>query len=300
MPYDLSEKLVIGITSRALFDLDEAHRVYSEYGLEAYRAYQIQRESEPIDLGTGFPLVRSLLGINDLGEQRLVEVILISRNDADSGMRIINSVETHGIDITRFAFTDGPTVHRYLKPFHCDLFLSAQAEDVRNALDAGFPAALVYPPPNSIPDQTDQVKIAFDGDAVLFDAESERIFQEQGIDAFRKHEAALEETPLNPGPFKDFLKAVGRIQQAFPESDNPIRTALVTARDAPASKRPIKTLRAWGIRLDECFFLGGIEKAPILNALRPHIYFDDQSLHLESSAVSTPSAQVLTDPESSG
>ena len=126
MPYNLSEKLVIGITSRALFDLDEAHRVYSEHGLEAYRAYQIQRESEPIDLGTGFPLVRSLLGINELGEQRLVEVILISRNDADSGMRIINSVETHDIDITRFAFTDGPTVHRYLKPFHCDLFLLQQ------------------------------------------------------------------------------------------------------------------------------------------------------------------------------
>ena len=300
MPYNLSDKLVIGITSRALFDLDDAHRVYSEYGLEAYRTYQIQRETEPLDPGTGFPLVRSLLGINDLGEQRLVEVILISRNDADSGMRIINSVEAHGIDITRFAFTDGATAHRYLRPFDCDLFLSAQAEDVRNALDAGFPAALVYPPPSTIPDETGQVRIAFDGDAVLFDDESERIFQEKGIDAFKKHEAELEETPLNPGPFKDFLQAISKIQRAFPESDNPIRTALVTARDAPAHKRPIKTLRAWGIRLDECFFLGGIEKGPILNALRPHIYFDDQRVHLESSAMSTPSAQVLSDPESRG
>jgi 5'-nucleotidase len=297
MPYNLSDKLVIGITSRALFDLDEAHRIYSEHGLEAYRDYQIQLETEPLDPGTGLPLVRSLLGINDLGKQRFVEVILISRNDADSGMRIINSVEAHGIDITRFAFTDGPTAHRYLKPFYCDLFLSAQAEDVRNALNAGFPAALVYPPPSSAPDETGQVRIAFDGDAVLFDDESERIFQEQGLDAFKKHEAALEETPLNPGPFKDFLQAISKIQRAFPESDNPIRTALVTARDAPAHKRPLKTLRAWGIRLDECFFLGGIEKGPILDALRPHIYFDDQRLHLESSAKFTPSAQVLSDPE---
>ena len=300
MPYNLSEKLVIGITSRALFDLDEAHRVYSKQGLEAYRAYQIQRETEILDPGTGFPLVKSLLRINDLGKGRLVEVILISRNDADSGMRIMNSVEAHDIDITRFAFTDGPTAHRYLKPFYCDLFLSAQAEDVQNALDAGFPAALVYPPPSPIPDEKGQVRIAFDGDAVLFDDESERIFQEQGIEAFKRHEAELEGTPLNPGPFKDFLDAVSKIQRAFPESDNPIRTALVTSRDAPAHKRPIKTLRAWGIRLDEYFFLGGIEKGSILNALSPHIYFDDQRIHLQSSATHTPSAQVLSDSESSG
>jgi len=297
MPYDLSEKLVIGITSRALFDLDEAHRVFAEHGVEAYRTYQIKREAETLDPGTGFPLVRSLLGINDLGKGRLVEVILISRNDADSGMRIINSIEAHRIDITRFVFTDGPTAHRYLKPFYCDLFLSAQAEDVRSALDAEFPAALVYPPPSPMPDETGQVKIAFDGDAVLFDDESERIFQEQGIEAFKKREAELAETPLNPGPFKDFLEAVSKIQQAFPESDNPIRTALVTARDAPAHKRVIKTLRAWGIRLDESFFLGGIDKGPILNALRPHIYFDDQRVHLESSAKSTPSAQILSEQE---
>jgi 5'-nucleotidase len=314
MPYDLSDKLVIGITSRALFDLDEAHSVYSEQGLEAYRAYQIQRETDPLDPGTGFPLVRSLLGINDLGQGRLVEVILISRNDADSGMRIMNSVESHEIDITRFVFTDGPSTNRYLSPLHCDLFLSAQPEDVRSALADGFPAALVYPPPiplasllanplasppGPLPDEKGQVRIAFDGDAVLFDDESERIFQEQGIEAFRRHEAKLEETPLNPGPFKNFLDAVGKIQRSFPESDNPIRTALVTSRDAPAHKRPIKTFRAWSIRLDECFFLGGIEKGPILNALRPHIYFDDQSIHLESSAMTTPSAQVLSNLESS-
>ncbi|MDP6102939.1 MAG: 5'-nucleotidase [Dehalococcoidia bacterium] len=300
MLYSLSEKLVIGITSRALFDLDEAHRVYSEQGLEAYRAYQIQREAETLGPGTGLPLVRSLLRINDLGKGRLVEVILISRNDADSGMRIMNSVEDHGLDITRFAFTDGPTAHRYLKPFYCDLFLSAQAEDVQNALDAGFPAALVYPPPSPLPDESGQVRIAFDGDAVLFDEQSERIFQEQGMEEFKRHEAELEETPLNPGPFMDFLEAISNIQRAFSDSDNPIRITLVTSRDAPAHKRPIKTLRAWGIRLDECFFLGGIEKGPILHALRPHIYFDDQRFHLESSAKNTPSAQVLSDLEPRG
>jgi len=293
LSYNQSEKLVIGITSRALFDLDEAHRVFSEHGLQAYRSYQIERENEPLDQGTGLPLVKSLLAINDLGENRLVEVILISRNDADSGMRIINSVEAHGLDITRFAFTDGPTSHRYLKPFDCNLFLSAQAEDVHNALAAGFPAALVYSPPNHMMEETKQVIIAFDGDAVLFDDESERIFQEHGLDAFKRHETELEETPLNPGPFKNFLEAISKIQQAFPESKNPIRTVLVTSRNAPAHKRPIKTMRAWGIKLDECFFLGGIEKGPILNALSPHIYFDDQRMHLESSKTHTPSAQVL-------
>lgn len=297
MPYNLSEKLVIGITSRALFNLDEAHRVYSEQGLEAYRRYQTERETENLEPGTGFSLVKSLLHINNFGKGRLVEVILISRNDADSGMRIMNSVEAHGLDITRFAFTDGPTAYRYLKPLYCDLLLSAAPSDVLAALAEGFPAALVYPPPSTKSEGEGPVKIAFDGDAVLFDDESERVFQKEGIEAFRKREAELEDTPLNPGPLKDFLDALNRIQRLFPESECPIRIALVTSRDAPAHKRPVKTLRAWGVRPDESFFLGGIDKGPILEALQPHIYFDDQRLHLESAAMSTPSAQVLPNTE---
>ena len=300
MSYELSDKLVIGITSRALFDLDDAHRIFAEEGLEAYRAHQIERETESLNPGTGFPLVRALLGINDRAKQRLVEVILISRNDADSGLRILNSIEAAGLDITRSVFTDGPTAHRYLDPYSCDLFLSAQADDVQAALSSGFPAALVYPSPNALPDDGDQVRIAFDGDAVLFGDESEQIFQSQGLDAFQQHEAEMEDTPLSPGPFKGFLDAIGRLQRSFSESDSPIRTALVTARGAPAHKRPIKTLRAWGIRIDESFFLGGIEKSRILDALRPHIYFDDQRVHLDSAAKSTPSAQVLSDPETPG
>ena len=300
MPYDLDDKLVVGITSRALFDLDDAHRIFDEQGLEAYRAYQMKRETEPLRPGTGFPLVESLLRINDRAEQRLVEVILISRNDSDSGMRILNSIEASGIDITRSVFTDGPTAHRYLNPYSCDLFLSAQAEDVKAALSAGFPAALVYPPPNAVPDDGDQVRIAFDGDAVLFGDESEQIFQSKGLDAFQKHEMEMEDTPLSPGPFKGFLDAIARLQGAFPESDSPIRTALITARGAPAHKRPIKTFRAWGIRINESFFLGGIEKSGIIDAFRPHIYFDDQRVHLDSAAKSTPSAQVLSVPETPG
>ena len=244
--------------------------------------------------------MKSLLRINDRAEQCLVEVILISRNDADSGLRILNSIEATGIDITRSVFTDGPTTHRYLDPYSCDLFLSAQAEDVKAALSGGFAAALVYPPPNAVPDDGDQVRIAFDGDAVLFDDESERIYQSKGLDAFQEHEAEMEATPLNPRPFKGFLDAIGRLQRSFSEAESPIRTALVTARSAPAHKRPIKTLRAWGIRIDGSFFLGGIEKSQILDALRPHIYFDDQRTHLDSAAKSTPSAQVLSDPEIPG
>lgn len=294
MPYNLDDKLVIGISSRALFDLDEANDVYEKDGLEAYRAYQREHENTLLNPGTGFPLVRSLLGINELSEQRLVEVVLISRNDAESGLRIFNSIQFHALDIPRAAFTDGRDAGKYLESFSCDLFLSAHERDVRAALKAGHPAALVYPPPKTMEKGEREVRIAFDGDAVLFSDESERIFREQGLEAFQQNEAQSENIPLNPGPFKGFLDAIVRIQNMFPEQKCPIRTALVTARIAPAHKRAVKTLRAWGVRVDESFFLGGIEKAKVLRVFRPHIYFDDQKSYLETAAPETPAALVPT------
>lgn len=298
MPYELDDLLVVGITSRALFDLDEADAVFRRNGLAAYRAYQRSKEDIPLAPGTAFPLVRGLLHINERAENRLVEVIVISRNDADSGMRIMNSIENHGLDITRGAFTDGGPSAEYLRPFRGDLFLSADETDVRNALGSGFPAAQVLPPPEIIESEKPSVvRIAFDGDAVLFDGESEKIFREQGLDAFQEREVRLANEPMNPGPFEPFLMALKRIQEHFPEEASPIRTALVTARNAPAHKRVVNTLRAWKIRVDETFFLGGITKAGVLEVLRPHIFFDDQRIHLDSAQRMTPSAHVPPDVE---
>lgn len=294
MPYSLEGKLVIGITSRALFDLDDAHEVYVKKGLDAYRTYQLEREEVPLPPGTGFPLVKALLGINKLSEERLIEVVLISRNDADSGLRIMNSIEAAGLDISRAAFTGGPYSHLYLGVFPCDLFLSAYAPDVQAALQTGVPAALVYPPPATTGEYSKGVRIAFDGDAVLFADESDKVFEQKGLMAFKQHETDLNDTPLSPGPFKGFLEAIRRIQKKFPEPECPIRTALVTSRNAPAHKRPIKTLRAWGVRIDESFFLGGVDKSRVLQVFRPHIFFDDQKSHLDVASPAIPSAQVLS------
>lgn len=294
MPYSLDDKLVVGITSRALFDLDEADAVFRNEGLLAYRTFQREHEDENLEPGTGFPLVRGLLAINHRVDDRVVEVIVISRNDADSGMRFWNSIEYHGLDISRGAFTSGRDASRYLRPFCCDLFLSANPEDVSAAIGQGYPAALVCTPPEGLHQgDLNEVRIAFDGDAVLFDGESERVFQENGLEAFLEREARLADVPMNPGPFEPFLRGLRLVQDRFPEGASPIRTSLVTARNAPAHKRVVNTLRSWGVSLDESFFLGGIDKAPILAQLRPHIFFDDQMTHLEGSRRQTPSAQVL-------
>lgn len=293
MAYSLDDKLVIAITSRALFDLDEAHAVFRQHGLAAYRAHQREREGQPLLPGTGLPLVRALLNINRRVDERLVEVFLVSRNDADSGLRLLNSIEHLGLDISRDLFTGGRAAYAYLKAIQCDLFLSAEEQDVKRALAAEVAAGLVYRPPSwAEQDDGDEVRIAIDGDAVLFGSESERIYKERGLAEFQKHEAELEDEPLDPGPFKGFVEAICRIQQHFPEDKSPIRTALVTARNAPSHKRAIKTLRTWKMNLDEAYFLGGVAKAPLLEVFRPHIFFDDQDSHLGPAASTTPSALV--------
>ncbi len=294
--YSLDDKLVVGISSRALFDLTEANRIFERDGLHAYRAYQHAHEDEILAPGTAFPLVRGLLAINERARARLVEIIIISRNDAESAMRVFNAIDHYGLDISRGAFTNGGDSWRYITPFHCSLFLSVEPHDVIAALQRGYAAALLLPPPEgaSLEEEPYPVRIAFDGDAVVFGDESERLFRAEGLEAFQENERLRSDEPMHAGPFRPFLEALGRIQAQFPEDEPPIRTALVTARGAPAHRRVINTLRSWRVRVDETFFLGGVEKADVLRALRPHIFFDDQMSHLELAAEAIPSAHVMT------
>lgn len=275
--------LVVAISSRALFDLDESHRVFEERGVDEYRAYQVRHENDPLRPGVAFPLVKKLLRLNeDAIDHPGVEVILMSRNSADTGLRIFNTVEHHGLKIERAVFTSGGGRNRYLAAFGVHLFLSSHAEDVRSTLQAGHAAALILPGVAGRPD-SGQLRIAFDGDAVLFGDESERIYQTQGLAAFAEHERRTADLPLSGGPFKPVLQTLHQIQSAYPAEDNPIRTALVTARSAPAHKRVILTLREWGIRIDEALFLGGKAKGLFLEAFGADIFFDDQQVHCQSA-----------------
>lgn len=275
-------RLVVAISSRALFDLDESHRVFEQGGEEAYSRHQIEKEDEPLAPGVAFPLAKKLLALNCSGSAR-VEVILISRNSADTGLRVFNSIRHHGLDITRAAFTRGESPYRYISAFGVHLFLSANAEDVRNALDAGIAAATILPSA-AARNAADQLRIAFDGDAVIFSDEAERIYTADGLEAFNRNEAEARDQPLSGGPFRPFLGALHEIQSEYPASASPIRTALVTARGAPAHERVIRTLRSWGVRIDEALFLGGRDKGAFLKAFGADIFFDDQTRHCESAA----------------
>lgn len=283
MGVSLEHKLVIAISSRALFDLSASHRVYEEEGLAAYSAYQVTREEEPLEPGEAFPLVEKMLRIDQrLGGERGVEVVLLSRNSADTGLRVFNSIQHYGLAISRAAFCGGESPWRYIRAFGCQLFLSSEAEDVRNALDSGVAAATLVSGKGA-QRGSDQLRFAFDGDAVLFSDEAERVFKSAGLEAFAASEQAAAKTPLSGGPFKSFLAALHRIQQAFPAEEGPIRTALVTARSAPAHERVIRTLRAWNIRIDESIFLGGLDKTEFLRAYQADVFFDDQPAHCESA-----------------
>lgn len=277
------EKLIVAISSRALFDLSESHDLFENDGLEAYRGYQMARENELLAPGIAFPLVQKLLKLNAaLPSAPRVEVILLSRNSADTGLRIFNSIEHYGLDIVRAAFTSGAPTTPYIHSFGAHLFLSANPESVARALHDGIAAATILP--SKAPSTpSDQLRIAFDGDAVIFGDESERVSQEQGIDAFHRNEIELADQPLSGGPFRGFLAALHRLQEAFPADASPIRTALVTARSAPAHKRVILTLRSWGVRLDEALFLGGRDKGPFLEAFGADIFFDDSHVNVESA-----------------
>lgn len=287
MPSGFGNKLVIAISSRALFNLDESHEVFEQQGLEAYQQYQIEHENEILKPGEAFPLVEKLLRINErLGGEPRVEVLMLSRNSADTGLRVFNSIEHYGLSITRAAFSGGQSPYRYAAAFGCHLFLSAHAEDVRCALDQGIAAATLMPSnKKSLSNASaDQLKFAFDGDAVLFSDESERIFKERGLEAFTSNEKLEANTPMSGGPFKSFLYALQGLQHELGSNDCPIRTALVTARSAPAHERVIRTLRAWDIRIDESLFLGGLSKGDFLKAYGADVFFDDQKGHCDSAS----------------
>lgn len=281
MPTVPTQGLVLAISSRALFDLDEAHRVFEEEGLEAYSQYQIDHEEDPLTPGQAFPLVQKLLRLNDsLPEDQRVEVVLLSRNSADTGLRVFNSIQHYGLSITRAAFCGGEPPWRYIAAFGCQLFLSAEPDDVRKALENHVAAATLVSKAPADRD-SEQLRIAFDGDAVIFSDEAERIYKEEGLEAFAQSEHASRHQPLSGGPFKSFLASLQRLQGAFPASEAPIRTALVTARSAPAHERVIRTLRAWDIRIDESIFLGGMNKTEFLRAYQADVFFDDQQTHCD-------------------
>jgi 5'-nucleotidase len=294
MPLQLDDKLVVGISSRALFDLEEENAIYEKDGLKAYSKYQIAHEDDILKPGTAFPLIKALHKLNTDG-QYLTEIIIMSRNSADTSLRIFKSIEHYGLQITRAALVGGSSISPYLNAFRTDLFLSANESDVQEVINANIASGIICSHselPINPADDIGQIRIAFDGDAVIFSDESERIYQAEGLKAFAEHEHNKALEPLPEGPFAKLLRTISMIQQRFSNKSVPIRTALVTARNAPAHERVIRTLRAWNVRIDEAFFLGGIDKSEVLKAFGAHIFFDDQTVHTDPASKLVPAARV--------
>ena len=294
MAVTLDDKLVIGVSSRALFDLEEENRIFEEQGLEAYSKYQTEHENDILRPGTAFPLVKALQKLNADGRY-LTEIIIMSKNSSDTSLRIFNSIEHYGLDISRAALVGGASISPYLGAFKTDLFLSANENDVQEAINANIASGIICDHSNlpiNPDDEIPQIRIAFDGDAVIFSDESEKIFQAEGLEAFALHEQENANNPLPEGPFAKLLKTLSLIQKQFPKDESPIRTALVTARNAPAHERVIRTLRAWNVRIDEVFFLGGVKKSEVLKAFNANIFFDDQPAHTDPASKLVPSARV--------
>jgi 5'-nucleotidase len=291
MPYSVEGKLVVAISSRALFDFEEENRVFERDGEPAYIALQYARLDVPAREGVAFTLVKKLLAFNTPTQSR-VEVVILSKNDPVSGLRVFRSAARAGLSLERGVFTRGRSPYQYLEPLKANLFLSANESDVMGALEAKVPAARVYPESAQAASRhADEVRIAFDGDAVLFSDEAERVYQRDGLDAFTKHEALHALQPLPPGPFKPLLEALHQLQN---EKNSPvkIRTALVTARSAPAHERAVRTLMEWNIAVDEAMFLGGLDKGTFLKAFAPDFYFDDQRGHIDSARLHVAAGHV--------
>lgn len=299
MPFPIEDKLVVAIASSALFDLTESDEVFRTGDLAAYQAYQRQNEDVPLHSGPAFPFIRRLLELNRTLAGSPVEVILLSRNDADSGLRIMNSIESRKLTISRAAFLDGEDPWHYMDPFNVALFLSGNAADVRGALENGLAGGHVLKTMYTDDEAEPGLRIAFDFDGVLADHEAEGVYQDGGLDLFHQHEDANAEIPISPGPLKAFFEKIGELQelerkrQQADSSYSPhIKTAIVTARNAPAHKRVVHTLRSWGLQVDQAFFLGGMDKTRVLKQFRPHIFFDDQKLHVEGAAGVVPSVHI--------
>lgn len=302
MAYNLESKMVIGVSSRALFDLSAENEIFETQGLESYCKYQVRHEQEILKPGPGFELIRSLLQLNNNEEKRdLVEVIIMSRNSPDTSLRVFNAIEHYGLPITRSVLVSGASLAPYLTAFHTDLFLSACEEDVQSAIDGGIAAGIICTERveeacgevnTKLQGEAGQIRIAFDGDAVLFGDDSEWIYKEKGLHAFEENEKIHALEPLEEGPFANFLKKLSDLQRRLGTDNCPLRTALVTSRSAPAHERVIRTMRAWNVRVDEAFFLGGLEKKAVLKAFGAQIFFDDQVVHTKSAALAVPSARV--------
>jgi 5'-nucleotidase len=293
MPTNLDDQLVVAISSRALFNFEEENAVFSEGDPRPYQKLQLDRLDQPAREGIAFPLVKKLLAFNG-SDQKKVEVVILSRNDPVSGLRVFKSAEHHNLPITRGVFMRGRSPFPYLTALKADIFLSAHQDDVRVALDAGFPAARVYPTTiEASQAHPQEVRIAFDGDAVLFSDEAERVYQAQGLSAFQEHEASKAALPLEGGPFKPLLEALHRLQSEGTPLMR-VRTALVTARSAPAHERAIRTLMNWNIEVDEAMFLGGLPKGEFLREFEPDFFFDDQTGHIESASLHVPAGHVAS------
>jgi 5'-nucleotidase len=295
MSVDLSEILVVGVSTRALFNLEEENKIFEDDGIEAFRRFQLENENELLETGTAFHLVRSLLELNKVANKKIVEVVIMSRNSPETGMRVLNTIEKYNLEITRVAFTGGEPLAPYIKAYNIDLFLSKDQKDVQTIIDsAECAAAIIYNPPSSFSSLDPRVKIAFDADAVLFSDESEYRYKTEGMESFHLYEKEHEDDALAEGPFAKLLIKLSKIQEHLPMriEHSPLRLAIVTARNAPSHKRVIKTLRKWGVYVDEVYFLGGLAKDNILKAMGAQIFFDDQDSHLSESSKVVPSAKV--------
>lgn len=289
MAYDLQDKLVVAISSRALFNLEHENQIFETEGIEAYHRYQIENENTVLEKGTAFPLIEALLSLNDKFDYPIVEVIILSSNSPETGLRVFNSIAEYKLDIVRAAFTGGEDKLPYLSAFNIDLFLSRNEHDVQDAIDNGVAAALVYDVPRDYQPNQKEIRIAFDADAVVFSDESELIYKEQGLAAFIENENANAENAMNEGPFAKLLKTLSTIKE---KDDSLVKIAIVTARNSPAHKRVILTLREWGCKVDEMFFLGGVAKDKVLKAFNAHIFFDDQDYHVGPVSQLIPSGRV--------
>ncbi len=312
MAVDFSQTLIVAISATALFDLSESEQFFQnaikddpDTAVDKFRAYMIEHENENLKTGTGYHLIKALLNINKFLPQTetkdsiitpLVEVVIMSKNSPDTGIQVLNAIRSHGLPITRSAFTSGEGVAKYVADFNVDLFLTTNHDDAQKVTDTGVCACAILdaPPIDMTELDTEQLRIAFDGDAVLFDESGELIFQQKGLQAFHEHEAKMSDTPMNKGPYADFLIKLSNLQNRLPSKlkNSPIRIALVTARNAPADMRAIKTLRNWGVNVDLAFFLGGLEKTNVLKTFRPHIFFDDSLTHFDRAKPFVPSGLV--------
>lgn len=296
MAKNLAEVLVVGVSSRALFDLELENRIFEEENIQGFRKYQMENEDVVLEKGTAFPLIEALLNLNKYVEEPIVEVVIMSRNSPETGTRVLKSIQHYGLPITRMAFSGGEPIPPFIEAFDVDLFLSKDEKEVQTVIDkASCATALVYDTPADYQPETDRVKFAFDADAVVFSEASEKIYKQEGIEAFLAHEKANENIPLDDGPFANLLRRLSKIQERLPMSIEltPLRIAIVTARSAPSHMRVVNTLRNWGVYVDEAYFMGGLAKDKVLKAFGAHIFFDDQSVHLDDSSKVVPCGRVL-------